>query len=86
MENAVRAKVIPIGNSRGIRIPKVWLEQLGVADEVQMAIQDERLVITRPRHPRETWAAAFRAMAAAGDDALLEETLPTRWEGEEWEW
>jgi len=86
MENAVRAKIVPIGNSRGIRIPKVWLEQLGVADEVQMAIQDERLVITRPRHPRETWAAAFRAMAAAGDDALLEETLPTRWEGEEWEW
>jgi hypothetical protein len=43
-------------------------------------------VITRPRHPRETWAAAFRAMAAAGDDTLLEETLPTRWEGEEWTW
>ena len=86
MENAVRAKVVPIGNSRGIRIPKVWLEQLGVADEVQMAIQDERLVITRPRHPRETWAAAFRAMAAAGDDTLLEGTVPTRWEGEEWKW
>jgi len=86
MENAVRAKIVPIGNSRGIRIPKVWLEQLGVADEVQMAIQDERLVITRPRHPREAWAAAFRAMAAAGDDRLLEETVTTRWEGEAWEW
>ena len=86
MENAIRAKIVPIGNSRGIRIPKVWLEQLGVADEVEMAVQADRLVITRPRNAREGWAEAFRQMAAAGDDKLLDELTPTRWESEEWEW
>jgi antitoxin MazE len=86
MENVVRAKVVPIGNSRGVRIPKVWLEQLGFADEVEMAVQDGRLVITRPSHSREGWAEAFRRMAEAGDDTLLDESTPTRWENEEWEW
>jgi len=86
MENVVRAKVVPIGNSRGVRIPKVWLEQLRVADEVEMAVQDDKLVITRPRHPREGWGQAFRQMAAQGDDRLLDEGIATRWDNEEWEW
>ena len=86
MENVIRAKVVPIGNSRGIRIPKVWLGQLGVAEEVEMALQEDKLVITRPRHPREGWAEAFRRMAETGDDDLLDEPVPTHWEVEEWEW
>jgi antitoxin MazE len=86
MENAVRAKVVPIGNSRGIRIPKVWLEQLGVADEVDRVVQDDKLIITRPGHPREGWGEAFRRMAETADDRLLDETVPTRWEDEDWEW
>jgi antitoxin MazE len=86
MDNVVRAKVVPIGNSRGIRIPKVWLEQLGVADEVEMAVQQDKLVIRRPRTPREGWSEAFRQLASAGGDKLLDQPIPTRWEGEEWEW
>ena len=86
MQNVVRARVVRIGNSRGIRIPKVWLEQLGVADEVEMAVQEDRLVIRRPRNAREGWAEAFRAMSTAGDDRLLEVTVPTVWDTEEWEW
>ena len=86
MENVVRAKVVPIGNSRGIRIPKVWLEQLGFAEEVEMAVQEGRLVISRPRNPREGWAEAFRTMAREGDDRLLDEETSTEWEAEEWEW
>jgi antitoxin MazE len=86
MENVIRAKVVPIGNSKGIRIPKVWLEQLGVSDEVEMAVQDDKLVLRRPRHSREGWDEAFRQMAEAADDSLLDLTTPTRFESEEWEW
>jgi len=86
MENAVRAKIVPIGNSRGIRIPKVWLEQLGLSDEVDMAVQEDKLVITRPGHLREGWAEAFRRMAGTAHDGLLDETVPTRWEDGEWQW
>jgi antitoxin MazE len=86
MDNVIRAKVVPIGNSRGIRIPKVWLEQLGVVDEVEMAVQQDKLVIRRPHTPREGWSEAFRQLAIAGEDKLLDEAIPTRWEGEEWDW
>jgi antitoxin MazE len=86
MENVIRAKVVPIGNSKGIRIPKVWLEQLGVSDEVEMAVQDDKLVLRRPRHPREGWDEAFRQMAEAADDRLFDPAIPTRWEAEEWDW
>jgi antitoxin MazE len=86
VENVIRAKVVPIGNSKGIRIPKVWLEQLGVSDEVEMAVQDDKLVLRRPRHPREGWGEAFRQMAEAAEDRLLDRAVPTRWEAEEWDW
>ena len=86
MQPVMRARVVRIGNSRGIRIPKVWLEQLGLRDEVEMAVHKDGLVIRRPSRPRQGWAQAFQAMAAGKDDALLDKSTATRWDAEEWEW
>jgi len=86
MENVVRARVVRIGNSRGIRIPKVWLDQLGLDDEVELAVHKDRLVIRRSHRPREGWEAAFRSMAEHRDDRLLDEPAATKWDREEWEW
>ena len=86
MESVIRAPIVRIGNSRGIRIPKVWLEQLGLGDEVEMAVERNRLVIRRARDPREGWAEAFREIAARKEDVLMDGPIPTRWESEEWEW
>ena len=86
MQPVVRARVVRIGNSRGIRIPKVWLEQLGLRDEVEMAVHKDSLVIRRPNRPRQGWAQAFQTMAAHKDDALLDKPTATRWDAEEWEW
>ena len=86
MENVMRARIIRIGNSRGIRIPKVWLDQLGLGEEVEVAIQKETLVIRRPQRPREGWNEAFRSMAERGDDRLLDKMSATKWDREEWEW
>ncbi len=33
-----RAKVVKIGNSRGIRIPRTLLEQASLTDEVEMSV------------------------------------------------
>jgi len=82
----VKAHIIRIGNSRGIRIPKLWLEQLGLEDEVELAVQSHRLVIRPARRPRQGWEERFRAMAEHGDDRLLDESTPTQWENGEWEW
>ncbi len=38
-------------------------------------------------HPRAGWEKAFRRMAAAGDDALLDgDRSLSSWDEEEWEW
>ena len=85
MANATKAHVVRIGNSRGIRIPKVLLEQLEIGDEVEMSVRRGGLIIRPARRPREGWADAFRQMAAHGDDRLLDQPAPTKWQAKEWE-
>ena len=86
MTLTVRSKVVKIGNSRGIRIPRALLEQAGLTGEVELSVQGDRLIIQSAHQPRQGWEAHFLRMAAKGDDRLLEETTPTRWDESEWEW
>jgi len=82
-----RAKVIKIGNSRGVRIPHTLLEQVGLTDEVEMMVQDDQLVIRPARASRQGWEAHFIRMHQQGDDQLiLDETSLTKWDEEEWTW
>ena len=86
MEQTVRARVVRIGNSRGIRIPKVWLDQLNLGDEVELAVRQDALVVRRAHSPREGWTKAFHSMAAAHDDRLVDEPTRTAWDEKEWRW
>jgi antitoxin MazE len=71
----MRARLIRIGNSRGIRIPKPLLEQVGLRDTVQIRAEKGRLVIQPDKVLRQGWAEAFRAMVERGDDRpLLDQT------------
>ena len=83
----MKVRIVPIGNSQGIRIPKPLLEQTGLAGEVEIRADRDSLVIRPVRKPRANWAAAFRKMADLGDDALLYETPSlSNWDKDEWEW
>lgn len=84
----MKAKIIKIGNSRGIRIPKPLISQAGIHDEVEISIEENRLIIVPAVKPRSDWADAFRAMATQQDDSLLDEfgSMVTTWDEEEWEW
>jgi len=86
MGKVLKARVVRIGNSRGIRIPKVWLDQLGLDAEVELAVQKDRLVIRRAHRPREGWKEAFRSMAEHGDDRLMDKPVATEWDRVQWEW
>jgi antitoxin MazE len=87
----MKARIIKIGNSRGIRIPKPLLEQTGLGEEVEIHIEDDRLVVALAEpvsgRPRANWSKTFKEMARTGDDALLDGdvVLPTQWE-DDWEW
>ncbi len=83
----MKVRIVPIGNSQGIRIPKPLLEQTGISGEVEISAERDSLVIRPARRPRANWAAAFRKMADRGDDALLDETPGlSNWDKEEWQW
>jgi antitoxin MazE len=82
----MKASLIKIGNSRGIRIPKPVFAACGFEDEVEMEVKDGDLVIRSANKAREGWGEAFQAMAQNGDDTLLDEAVPTQWEDTEWEW
>lgn len=86
MEQTVRARVVRIGNSRGIRIPKLWLDQLNLGDEVELAVRQDFLVVRRAHAPREGWADAFQTMAKNHDDRLVDKSHLTDWERKEWSW
>jgi antitoxin MazE len=88
MSMLVKARVIKIGNSQGIRIPKLLLEQAGLSGEVEVEAMSGQLIIRPAQSPRVGWDAQFQAMAEAGDDHLLDaESLDlTAWEESEWEW
>jgi len=82
----VKTPIIKIGNSRGIRIPKVIIEQVGLGDEVEIDVQPDRLVIRPTARPRYGWDEQFQAMARHEDDQLLDEPTQTRWDRSEWKW
>lgn len=82
----MKTHIVKIGNSQGVRIPKLLLERSKLADEVELEARDDQIVIRSARQPRHGWADAFRAMAERGDDKLLDKSLSTRWAEDEWQW
>jgi antitoxin MazE len=84
----MKTRIVPIGNSQGIRIPKPLLEQTGLSGEVEIKARDGTLVIRPAKRPRAGWATAFQKMAERGDDALPDDEPPSlsSWDEGEWEW
>ncbi len=84
----IKTRIIQIGNSQGIRIPKPILEQLGFGEEVELEVLRDQLVVRSAQQPRQQWDAYFQAMAEVGDDQLLDDDplILTDWEESEWEW
>ena len=84
----IKSRIIKIGNSQGLRIPKVLLEQLSLQGEVELEVQEDQLIVRPLQTPRREWAEQFRAMATHGDDQLLDDVPPSlsNWDDEEWDW
>ena len=83
----MKADLIRIGNSKGLRIPKAVLDQCGFGQRVEMRVEGVSLVITPAKTARSGWDEAFKTMAEQGDDAaLLPEDLEQSFDQAEWEW
>ena len=83
---AAKTRIIRIGNSRGIRVSKVLLEQAQLPEEVELHAERGRLVVRAARRPRAGWADAARAMRQREDDRLPDPPASTRFDQQEWKW
>ena len=84
----MKTRIVKIGNSRGVRIPQLFIKETGLGEEVEIQVEGNRLIIAPAGRPRADWATSFRKMARAGDDELLdgEAQVVTTWDESEWEW
>lgn len=82
----MKTRLVRIGNSRGVRIPKAILEQVGLEDEVELRVVENGIVIRPAGSPRAGWAEAARLVHERGDDGLLDEPISTRFDETEWHW
>jgi len=82
----VRARIVRIGNSRGIRIPRALIDEARLGETVELSVVEGALVVRSAARARQGWGAAFEQIAAAGEDALLDTETPTEFDEAEWEW
>ena len=84
----MRARIVKIGNSQGIRIPKPLLEQTGIMDDVELEVAQNQIIIRPVSNPRSGWDHAFKAMADRGDDTIIyeAENISHFWDDNEWQW
>ena len=83
----MRAHIIKIGNSKGLRIPKPILDQTGIMDDVEIEVEKDQIIIRPAKDVRDGWDAAFKAMGKKNDDELIiDENISHSWDEEEWQW
>ena len=84
----MKTRIIAIGNSQGIRIPKPLLEESGLVGEVEVSVENASIVVRPTSVPRAGWDAVFKNMAEQCDDAWLDATSSplSSWDEEEWQW
>ena len=81
-----KARIVQIGNSKGIRVPKVLLDHAQLPDDIELQAENGRLIVRAARGPRAGWAEAARVMHARGDDGLLDPATSSRFDTKEWRW
>lgn len=83
----MKTNIINIGNSQGLIIPAILLRKLNLSfkSSVELEVEDGKITI-KPTS-RQGWAEAALEMHKSGDDLpLIDETLTTDFDKEEWTW
>ena len=88
----INAKLVRIGNSRGIRLPKSVIEQVGLSEKVKISVNGDSIVIrsaTEP-NPRAGWEEQIKAVVAEHGDDIEDwsdwQNMPNKFDEKEWTW
>jgi antitoxin MazE len=82
----MKTRLVRIGNSRGVRLPKAVIAQAGLTEEVELGVRDGAVIIARAPSARSGWADAARRMHHRDEDRLLDLPTPTCFDEKEWQW
>jgi antitoxin MazE len=91
-ETGVKGKLVRIGNSRGIRLPKALIEQSGLTKDVEIAVKDSQIIIRSAGKdtPRAGWEEQIKkTLQEHGEDLdseWLDAKLSSKFDEEEWTW
>jgi antitoxin MazE len=82
----MKAKLIPIGNSRGVRLPKPFIQEAGLKKEVDINIRNGEIIIRPIERARHGWEEAAKQLHNQKDDTLLDKKSATYFDEKEWKW
>jgi len=82
----VKTRLVRIGNSRGVRLPKPLIEEAGLSEEVEVRARRGSIVILPVNGVRSGWAEAAQRLHDRNADRLLDRPTPTRFDQKEWTW
>jgi antitoxin MazE len=63
--------IIPIGNSKGLRLSKIILEKYNIQDTVELILEKGYIILKPKTVARKGWEKSFKKMNENGDDKLL---------------
>ena len=82
----MKTRIVRIGNSRGVRLPKPLIEEAGLPDEVEVRARNGAIIIAPAARVRAGWKQAAQQLRARDEDVLLHPPTPTRFDESEWKW
>ncbi|MBU3639562.1 AbrB/MazE/SpoVT family DNA-binding domain-containing protein [Polynucleobacter sp. AP-RePozz3-80-G7] len=75
-----------MGNSKGVVIPKIILDQSGLKEIVEMSVDGEKIILSKPKNTvREHWAQDAQSLAKVGEDNLVLGDFANEDDGD-WAW
>ena len=71
MEKPLRSrdiKIVPIGNSLGVRLPKNLLQKYGFTNSLVLEETDQGLLLRKKQDDKLSWVDTYKAMADEAED------------------
>lgn len=83
----MKIDIVAIGNSKGIRLPKVLLERYGLKDTAELETTEDGIMLRQPRSARAGWDEAFNKISPKRKQTMLDdETFDTSFDDKDWAW
>ena len=85
----MKVRLIPIGNSKGVRIPSTVIRDCGLEGELDLEVRDGGVYITPSGHPRAGWEEAINASphpATSNEALLIPDDLDNAFDETDWTW